>query len=153
MYAIVEIAGKQYRVEKDMKLKLPLLETAPGKTVDFDRVLLLEDDKGNVTLGTPTVKDTSVSAKIVEHGKDKKIIVFKKKRRKGYQKKRGHRQDFSMVEITAIGASKKAKKTEKTATAESKAETAAKAAPKTATNKPTTLDSTGRLTTPNKSPK
>jgi large subunit ribosomal protein L21 len=108
MYAIVEIAGKQFRVAKDMKIKVPLLDGDAGAKVDFDRVFMVEDDKGNVTLGKPLVGNTSVSAEIVEHGREKKIIVFKKKRRKGYQKKNGHRQDFSLIEITGIGAAKKA---------------------------------------------
>ena len=138
MYAIVEIAGVQYRVEKDMKLKVPLMKMEPGKTVDFERVLLLEDDKGNVTIGDPLVKNTSVSAKIVDHGKDKKVIVFKKKRRKGYQKKRGHRQNFSMVEITAIGAAKKT--TEKATATADKPAAAAKQASKPETKTTKTAD-------------
>lgn len=107
MYAIVEIAGKQFRVAKDMKIKVPLLAGDAGAKVDFDRVYLVEDDKGNVTLGKPLVGNTSVSAEIVEHGREKKILVFKKKRRKGHQKKNGHRQGFSLIEITGIGAAKK----------------------------------------------
>jgi len=113
MYAIVEIAGKQFRVSKDMKLKVPYLKGDTGKKMDFDRVLMMEDDKGNVSIGQPTVKDTNVTATLIEHGREKKIIVFKKKRRKGYQKKNGHRQDFSLIEINAIGAAKKAKPAEK----------------------------------------
>jgi large subunit ribosomal protein L21 len=105
MYAIVEIAGKQFRVSKDMKLKVPLLESEPGKKVGFDRVLLVEDDKGNATIGNPVVKSMQVSATVLEHGREKKVIVFKKKRRKGYQKTRGHRQGYSVIEINAIGAS------------------------------------------------
>jgi len=109
MYAIVEIGGKQYRVMKDMKLKVPTLQADPGKSVDFDRVLAFEDDKGDISFGTPLLENTNVSAKIIEHGRDKKIIVFKKKRRKGYQKKNGHRQGYSLIEITYIGSAKKAK--------------------------------------------
>ncbi len=150
MYAIVEIGGKQYRVAKDMKIKVPHQQGDTGTRVDFDRVIMVEDDKGNVTIGTPLVAGTNVSATIIEHGREKKIIVFKKKRRKGYQKKNGHRQGFSLIEITGIGAAKKApakkaataaeKPAEKTAKAETKPvkKTAAKAKsaaePKTATN-------------------
>ncbi len=105
MYAIVEIAGKQFRVSKDMKLKVPLLELEPGKKVGFDRVLLVEDDEGNATIGNPLVKSMQVSATVLEHGRDKKVIVFKKKRRKGYQKTKGHRQGYSVIEINAIGVS------------------------------------------------
>ena len=122
MYAIVEIAGKQFRVAKDMKIKVPLLDTKPGESVDFDRVLLFENDKGEVTMGTPIIGDTNVSARVIEHGRDRKIIVFKKKRRKGYKKKQGHRQGFSLIEITGIGAAKKTK-------APSKEERKAEAAP------------------------
>ena len=109
MYAIVEIAGKQYRVSKDMKLKIPLQKTEPGKDIDIERVLALEDDQGNVSFGTPILANSGVTAKVIEHGREKKIIVFKKKRRKGYQKKNGHRQGYSLIEITAIASVKKAK--------------------------------------------
>ena len=104
MYAIVEISGKQFRVQKDMRVRVPLQESEPGKKIGFDRVLLIEDDKGNTTIGNPLVKNTQVAATVVEHGRDKKVIVFKKKRRKGYQKKQGHRQGYSVIEINTIGA-------------------------------------------------
>jgi large subunit ribosomal protein L21 len=104
MYAIVEISGKQFRVEKDMKLRVPKQESEPGKKIGFDRVLMIGDDKGKTTIGDPLVKNTQVAATVIEHGRDKKIIVFKKKRRKGYQKKQGHRQDYSVIEINTIGA-------------------------------------------------
>jgi len=107
MYAIVEIGGSQYRVTKDMKLKVPSINAEPGKKVSFDSVLAVEDDKGNFTFGTPLLTNTSVSATIIEHGRHKKIIVFKKKRRKGYQKKNGHRQSFTLIEINNVGASAK----------------------------------------------
>jgi large subunit ribosomal protein L21 len=103
MYAIVEIAGKQYRVEKDMKLKVARLDSRPGDKVGFEHVLYLEDEKGNPTIGKPYVKDMAVNATVIEHGREKKVIVFKKKRRKGYQKTYGHRQGFSLVEINKIG--------------------------------------------------
>jgi large subunit ribosomal protein L21 len=103
MYAIVEISGKQFRVQKDMRLRVPQQESEPGKKIGFDRVLLVEDDKGNTTIGNPLVKNTQVAATVIEHGRDKKVIVFKKKRRKGYQKKQGHRQGYSVIEINTIG--------------------------------------------------
>ncbi len=137
MYAIVEIAGKQFRVAKDMKIKVPLLDTEPGKSVDFDRVLLFEDDKGEVKLGKPVIGDTSVSARVIEHGRDPKVIVFKKKRRKGYQKKQGHRQNFSLIEITGIGAAKKAKPTPRE---EQKVATPVAKTPKPKAVKKTTAD-------------
>ncbi len=101
MYAIVDIAGKQYKVEKDKFVYAPLLEGKEGSKVDFDQVLLLDDD-GKVKIGTPTVSGAKVSGKILEHVQGDKVIVFKKKRRKGYKKKNGHRQQFSKVLIEDI---------------------------------------------------
>ncbi len=103
MYAIVKIAGKQFRVEKDMKVKVPLLHSKVGENVSFDQVLLLDAD-GEVKVGQPVVKDAKVDAKVIEHGRDKKVIVFKKKRRKGYQVKNGHRQQFTKIHIENITA-------------------------------------------------
>jgi large subunit ribosomal protein L21 len=110
MYAIVEIAGKQFRVAKDMKLKVPRLQSEAGEKVQFDKVLLMEDDKGNVEIGKPVLDARQVSVTVLEHGRDKKIIVFKKKRRKGHEKKNGHRQGFSMIQVNEIGGAKKATK-------------------------------------------
>ena len=124
MYAIVEISGKQFRVQKDMKLRVPRQESEPGKKIGFDRVLMIEDDKGNTTIGNPVVKNTQVAATVVEHGRDKKVIVFKKKRRKGYQKTQGHRQGYSVIEINTIGAP-----TVKTSAPAAKALTEEKAVP------------------------
>ncbi len=101
MYAIVEIAGKQYRVEKDARLKVPLLHHEVGEKVEFDRVLLISDD-GGVKIGAPVVEGAKVSAEVLEHGREKKIIVFKKKRRKGYRRKKGHRQHFTRIKIENI---------------------------------------------------
>ena len=101
MYAIVEIAGKQFRVEKDKIIKIPLLREEVGAAVEFDRVLLLDNDK-EVKVGKPLVEDIKITAKVVEHGRDRKVIVFKKKRRKGYQKKNGHRQPFTKIQIENI---------------------------------------------------
>lgn len=101
MYAIVDIAGKQYKVEKDRFVYTPLLEGEAGTEVKFDQVLLVDND-GKIKVGTPTVKGAKVSGKILEHVKGDKVLVFKKKRRKGYKKKNGHRQDFSKVLIEDI---------------------------------------------------
>lgn len=98
MYAIVDIAGKQFRVEKDQRLKVPHINKEVGDKVEFDRVLLLSDGT-KVKIGKPLVKGAKVSAEVLEHGRDKKVIVFKKKRRKGYKVKRGHRQGFTKVKI------------------------------------------------------
>jgi large subunit ribosomal protein L21 len=128
MYAIVDIAGQQFKVEKDTKVFAHRLEGKEGSKVTFDKVLLL-DDKGKVTVGTPTVTGATVSAKIVSHLKDDKVLVFKKKRRKGYQKLNGHRQALTELVIEGIsakgGAKKAAPKAEKKEAAPKK-----KAAPK-----------------------
>jgi large subunit ribosomal protein L21 len=102
MYAIVEIAGKQYRVEKDKYLYTDLLKVNEGDNVTFEKILLYEDDSGNVKVGDPILNDIKVKAKVLAHVKGDKIIVFKKKRRKGYQKKNGHRQLYSKVLIENI---------------------------------------------------
>ncbi|MDC0257127.1 50S ribosomal protein L21 [Crocinitomicaceae bacterium] len=104
MYAIVEIAGQQFKVQKDQKIFVHRLDAQEGKKVDFDKVLLIED-KGKVTLGAPAIKGAAVSAKVEEHVKGDKVIVFRKKRRKGYRKKNGHRQSFTSLTITDIVAS------------------------------------------------
>ena len=112
MYAIVEIAGQQFKVAKDQKVYVHRLQGEEGSKVTFDNVLLL-DDAGNVTLGAPAIEGASVTAQILSHLKGDKVIVFKKKRRKGYQKKNGHRQYLSEIQIESIaatGAKKTAKK-------------------------------------------
>ena len=152
MYAIVEIAGQQFKVEKDQQIFVHQLEGKEGDKVEFSNVLLL-DNNGKVTVGAPAVEGAKVTAKIVEHAKGDKVIVFKKKRRKGYAVKNGHRQRFTKIAIdgiTAKGAKKPVAKKEaapkkaaakpaakKTTTA--KKETAAKkpAAKKPAAKKPT----------------
>jgi large subunit ribosomal protein L21 len=101
MYVIVEIAGQQFKVEKDQKLFVHRLEGAEGDSVSFDKVLLIDND-GQVKIGTPTIEDASVSAKMLKHLKGDKVIVFKKKRRKGYAVKNGHRQQFTQIQIEEI---------------------------------------------------
>ena len=136
MYAIVEIAGKQFRVSKNDKLKVPLLAVEAGKKVEFDQVLFFEDDKGQPQVGRPLVKDLKISATVVEHGRDKKIIVFKKKRRKGYQVKNGHRQGFSVIKIDDIGIVTPAQKA--APATQAKKDEAGKTAPKKETVKKST---------------
>ena len=140
MYAIVEMAGQQFKVAKDQKVYVHRLQTEEGKKVTFDKVLLLEDG-GNVTVGAPVIEGAAVEAKVVKHLKGDKVIVFKKKRRKGYRKKNGHRQFLTEIvveNIVAKGAKKAAPakaKAEKPA-AEPKKEVAKKAeAPKKAAPK------------------
>jgi len=103
MYAVLEIAGKQYKVESDKYLYVDKLEGAEGDKVDFDKVLLL-DNEGDVKVGAPTVEGVKVSGKILEQVKADKVIVFKKKRRKGYKKRNGHRQQMTKVLIESITA-------------------------------------------------
>lgn len=101
MYAIVEIAGKQFKVTQDQFVYAPLIGDEAGACVEFDKVLLLDQD-GQVEVGTPTVSGAKVSGKIIGHVRGDKVIVFKKKRRKGYKKKNGHRQHFTKVLIENI---------------------------------------------------
>jgi large subunit ribosomal protein L21 len=101
MYAIVEIAGQQFRVEKDKKMYVHLLDAQEGDSVDFGRVLLIGNDS-DITVGTPAVKGAKVTVKVLEHVKGDKVLVFKKKRRKGYRKLNGHRQQFTRIQIDNI---------------------------------------------------
>jgi large subunit ribosomal protein L21 len=103
MYAIVNIAGQQFKVQKDQSLFVHRLEGNEGDALEFGEVLLV-DNEGKVTVGNPTVKNASVSATIVEHAKGDKVIIFKKKRRKGYQKRNGHRQQFTKIMVSDIKA-------------------------------------------------
>ena len=124
MYAIVEIAGHQFKVEKDQKVFVNRLQAEEGKKVSFDNVLLLSDgDK--VTLGAPAIGGAQVSAKVLKHLKGDKVIVFKKKRRKGYRVKNGHRQSLTEIVIDGIKVSgaKKATPKKETKKAEPKKET------------------------------
>lgn len=109
MFAIVNISGKQYRVEKGDQIKVALLETESGKKVKFENVLLTDDGK-KVTIGKPVVSGATVSGTVINHGRDRKVIVFKKKRRKGYRRKNGHRQNFSLIQIDSVSASASKKK-------------------------------------------
>ena len=114
MYAIVEIAGQQFKVEKNDEIFVHRLEGEPGSKVEFPEVLLIDND-GKITVGTPHVEGSMISGTILEHARGDKVIVFKKRRRKGYQKETGHRQDFSKILIEEIalhdaGKEKKAKK-------------------------------------------
>jgi len=114
MYAIVEIAGQQFKVEKEDEIFVHRLDGEPGSKIEFNEVLLVDHD-GKISIGTPHVEGTKITGKILEHARGDKVIVFKKKRRKGFQKETGHRQDFSKILIEKItikgaGKGKKAKK-------------------------------------------
>jgi large subunit ribosomal protein L21 len=102
MYAIVEIAGKQFKVSKDQYIYAPKIEGDAGSAISFDKVLLV-DNGSTVDIGAPLLSGITVSGKILEHVKGDKVIVFKKKRRKGYAVKNGHRQHFTKVQIETIG--------------------------------------------------
>ena len=101
MYAIVEIAGQQFKVSKDQKVYVHRLANEEGANVSFDRVLLI-DNNGAITVGAPAINGASVEAKVLKHVKGDKVIVFKKKRRKGYKVKNGHRQLFTQKVIENI---------------------------------------------------
>jgi large subunit ribosomal protein L21 len=112
MYAIVEIAGQQFKVSKDLKVYVNRLADKEGDAISFAKVLLL-DDAGTITLGAPAVEGASVEATVLQHLKGDKVIVFKKKRRKGYKKRNGHRQYLTQIQISGIttpGAKKATKK-------------------------------------------
>ncbi|MGB5821785.1 MAG: 50S ribosomal protein L21 [Saonia sp.] len=165
MYAIVEMAGQQFKVAKDQKVYVHRLRTEEGKKVTFDNVLLLDDGK-NITVGAPAIDGAAVEAKVVKHLKGDKVIVFKKKRRKGYRKKNGHRQYLTEIVIESIVASgakkavkesakKEAPKAKPAAKVEAPKEAKAapkvaapekaKAAPKKAASKKTTTETTTDL--------
>ncbi|WP_233883158.1 50S ribosomal protein L21 [Tenacibaculum piscium] len=126
MYAIVEIAGQQFKVAQDQKVFVHRLQDAEGSNVTFENVMLIAD-KGNVTIGAPAITGAGVTAKVLRHLKGDKVIVFKKKRRKGYKKKNGHRQYLTEIQIESIVASGTSK-------------AAAKAAPKKVAKKSTKAD-------------
>jgi large subunit ribosomal protein L21 len=127
MYAIVEIAGLQYKVEKDQQIYVNRLQGNEGDKVSFDRVLLT-DDSGNVTVGAPVIEGVALNATILKHLKGDKVLVFKKKRRKGYQKLNGHRQSLTQISIDGFGKAAAQPKMEEKKAAAPKAE--AKAEPK-----------------------
>ena len=101
MYAIVDIAGKQYKVTKDQYVYAPKLDAEEGTTLEFKNVLLIDNDS-TIAIGTPTIAGATISGKVLEHVKGDKLVVFKKKRRKGYAKRNGHRQQFTKVMIESI---------------------------------------------------
>jgi len=130
MYAIIEACGKQYKVVEGDVVFFEKLDTEAGKKVNFDKVILVSDDKG-VQVGNPYVKGVKVEGKVVSHGKAKKIVVFKMKAKKNERKKQGHRQPYTKVEITAIKtAAAKAEKTAEKAEATEKKTTTKKATTK-----------------------
>jgi len=148
MYAIVEIAGQQFKVEKDQQIFVHRLETKEGSKIDFDKVLLM-DNAGKVNVGAPVIKGAKVTAKVLEHLKGDKVIVFKKKRRKGYKVKNGHRQYLTKLEILKIDAKAPAAKK---AAPKKEAKPVAEKAPakKTAAKKPAAKKAPAKKTTAKK---
>lgn len=102
MFAVVDILGQQFKVSEKTKYYVPRLTQEPDSEIIFDQVLLLSDGK-ETKVGSPVVKGAKVTAKVIEHLKDEKVLVFKKKRRKGYRKLNGHRQQLTRIEVTQIG--------------------------------------------------
>lgn len=139
MYAIVEIAGQQFKVEKDQQIFVHRLDSKEGEKVTFDNVLLIETS-GKVKVGSPNVGGAKVTAKVLEHLKGDKVVVFKKKKRKGYRVKNGHRQYLSKIEIQKIDEKAAAKKA--VPKKEAKPKAAAKPKAKKAPAKKTTAKKT-----------
>ena len=104
MYAIFETGGKQYKAEKGDIVFVEKLNSEPGKLVSFDALMVADGD--DIKIGTPTVKGVKVRAKVIEHGKEKKVVVFKYKPKRDYRKKQGHRQPFTKIKITSIATAK-----------------------------------------------
>ncbi|HKK32453.1 MAG TPA: 50S ribosomal protein L21 [Desulfomicrobiaceae bacterium] len=103
MFAIVETGGKQFRVEEGRFLKVAKMDVEAGAEISLDKVLMVGEG-AEVTVGRPYVEGATIACEVLDHGRDKKIIVFKKKRRKDYRKKQGHRQDFTTIKVNAIQA-------------------------------------------------
>lgn len=102
MFAVIEIGGQQFKVQKDQKILVNRLEQSEGEQVSIDNVLLVDKEDGNVQIGNPAIENAQVSAKVFAHQKGDKVIIFKKKRRKGYKKKQGHRQLLTQLQIEDI---------------------------------------------------
>jgi large subunit ribosomal protein L21 len=101
MFAVFETGGKQFRAEPGGRVRVPSLDAEPGEMVTFDQVLLAADGE-DIKVGAPTLSGASVRAEILRHGRDRKVIVFKRKRRKGYRKKQGHRQGFTEIRVDEV---------------------------------------------------
>ena len=153
MYALVEYSGKQFILREGEEIKIPFLDQKVGSKISFDNILLFNDGK-NEKIGDPYVKSLNCQGEILSHGKDKKIIVFKKKRRKGYHKKNGHRQQYTLVKVdkfgksttkqTAVAKTKTTAKTTTTKAAVVKTKTTTKATIKKSATKKTTKKATDK---------
>ena len=140
MYALIEFAGKQFRIEEGSSIKVPYVDGKVGTKITIDKVLYLDDGK-NKTVGTPLVSGVKIDGEITSHGRERKVVVFKFKRRKGYQKKNTHRQEYSMLKIDKLGRVKKSpsKKSETKATETKTAPKKKATTPKKASAKQTTV--------------
>ena len=140
MYALIEFAGKQFKVEEGSSIKVPYVDGKVGSKVTFDKIIYMDDGK-NKTVGTPIVAGAKIDGEIVSHGRERKVVVFKFKRRKGYQKKNTHRQEYSILKVGKVGKAKKesAKPVESKPAAKKEAVAKKKTAPKkTVAKKPVT---------------
>ena len=106
MYALIEFAGKQFRVEEGSSIRVPHVEGKVGSKITIENILYMDDGK-NKTVGTPTLTGAKIDSEIISHGRDRKVVVFKFKRRKGYQKKNTHRQEYSILKVGKLGKIKK----------------------------------------------
>jgi len=113
MYALIEFAGKQYKVEEGSSIKVPYVNGKVGSKVTIDKILYMDDGK-NKTVGTPLVDGVNIAVEIESHGRERKVVVFKFKRRKGYQKKNTHRQEYTILKVGKLGTTKKSAITKKT---------------------------------------
>ena len=140
MYALIEFAGKQFKVEEGDSIKVPYIDDKVGSKVTIDKILYM-DDGNNKIVGNPLVKGVKIDGKIESHGRGRKVVVFKFKRRKGYQKKNTHRQEYSMLKVGKLGKVKKAqsKKSETKATETKTAPKKKATTPKKASAKQTTV--------------
>ena len=111
MYALIEFAGKQFKVEEGSSIKVPYVDGKVGSKVNFEKIIYMDDGK-NKTVGTPIVAGVKIDGEIVSHGRERKVVVFKFKRRKGYQKKNTHRQEYSILKVGKVGKAKKVAKKE-----------------------------------------
>ena len=145
MYALIEFAGKQFRVEEGNSIKVPYIDGKVGSKITIDKILYMDDGK-NKMVGNPLVSGVKINGEIISHGRERKVVVFKFKRRKGYQKKNTHRQEYSMLKIGKLG---KVAKTQ-TKTVKTKATNVKGASKKTTTNKTDAKKSTVKKTTAKK---
>jgi len=148
MYALIEFAGKQFKVEEGSSIKVPYVDGKVGSKVTFDKIIYMDDGK-NKTIGTPIVAGVKIDGEIVSHGRERKVVVFKFKRRKGYQKKNTHRQEYSILKVGKVGKAKK----ESAKPVESKPAAQNEAAPKKAgTEKPAVKKAAPKKKTATKKP-